>query len=128
MREDFIDMHDRITNNRIFIQDEWYLFPNSPLAMEFIEWYRKETGCIEISSGNTHFRVIAYPTSRIRDLKGSKKRHNKYTDQMDPEKLKSNFDVLQRIKDINAGYSRGGASAYTPDMTQKIEKSVFDDF
>lgn len=67
MKAEHESLYEKISNPFLFKQDKWYPVPKkSGLITEFLNWYRKETGNVEFSEGNTHFRVISYPISSLK--------------------------------------------------------------
>lgn len=66
MREEFQPLYDKITDPFIFKQDKDYPLPKDRLVLDFLIWYRKETGNIEFTNEGKRFKVVSYPVSSLK--------------------------------------------------------------
>lgn len=69
MKEEYQSLYDKITDPLVFRQDKDYVLPKTGSTLDFILWYRKETGNIEFTDGGKRFRVVSYPISTMKRIR-----------------------------------------------------------
>lgn len=116
MKPEFKRLYDKITDPRVFICGEWYTKTTSGILLEFLEWFSSEYGdCLE--NLGKYYRVIAYPTTEIRNVPESGTRHivkRREKTIVDPRAIKTNENKIP-------------GTCSRPDIVARIMKKDFDE-
>lgn len=65
---EYEQLFSRIIEPSVFIADKWYKMPKDVFTTSFLQWYSKNTYCLEFSENKTHFKVIGYPAKYIKSF------------------------------------------------------------
>lgn len=114
MKKEFIDLYRKITDRVTFKLDEWYLYPKDALISEFIEWFYKDSGCLEFSENREKFKVTAWPTkATIRSFIGETSPPKKIIETRYIKHTHVNQDISNKSGEILGYCAR-------PDIVEKI--------